>query len=73
MIHLITSWSKILNLQGFTFYLRFANICIMFLADSLFQIVDSIIVENISSFIEHHLQPIAQKVNSLIKDTDHFL
>ena len=29
--------------------------------------------ENISSFLEHPLQPIAQKVNSLIKDTYHFL
>ena len=29
--------------------------------------------ENISSFLDHHLQPIAQKVNSLIKDTNHFL
>ena len=29
--------------------------------------------ENISSFLEHHLQPIAQKVNSFIKDINHFL
>ena len=29
--------------------------------------------ENISSFPDHHLQPIAQKVNSFIKDTNHFL
>ena len=29
--------------------------------------------ENISSFLDHHLQPIAQKVNSFIKDTNHFL
>ena len=29
--------------------------------------------ENISSFLDHHLQPIAQKVNSSIKDTNHFL
>ena len=29
--------------------------------------------ENISSFLEHHLQPIAQKVNSCIKDINHFL
>ena len=29
--------------------------------------------ENISSFLEHHLQPIAQKVNSFIKDTNYFL
>ena len=42
MTHSITSWSKILNLLGFTFYLRFTNVCIMFLADPLFQIVDSI-------------------------------
>ena len=42
MIHSITSWSKILNLLDSTFYLRFTKICIMFLADSLFQIVDSI-------------------------------
>ena len=28
--------------------------------------------ENISSFLDHHLQPIAQKVNSFIKDTNHF-
>ena len=27
---------------------------------------------NISSFLDHHLQPIAQKVNSFIKDTNHF-
>ena len=26
MIHLITSWSKILNLLGFIFYLRFTNV-----------------------------------------------
>ena len=25
------------------------------------------------SFLDHHLQPIAQKVNSFIKDTNHFL
>ena len=30
-------------------------------------------IENISSFPDHHLQPIAQKVNSFIKDTNHFL
>ena len=42
MTNSITSWSKILNLLGFTFYLRFTNVCIMFLADPLFQIVDSI-------------------------------
>ena len=29
--------------------------------------------ENISSFLEHHSQPIAQKMNSFIKDTNHFL
>ena len=29
--------------------------------------------ENISSFLDHHLQPIVQKVNSFIKDTNHFL
>ena len=29
--------------------------------------------ENILSFLDHHLQPIAQKVNSFIKDTNHFL
>ena len=29
--------------------------------------------ENISPFLDHHLQPIAQKVNSFIKDTNHFL
>ena len=28
--------------------------------------------ENISSFLDHHLQPIAQKVNSFIKDTNNF-
>ena len=27
--------------------------------------------ENISSFLDHHLQPIAQKVNSFLKDTNH--
>ena len=29
--------------------------------------------ENISSFLDHHLQPIAQKVNSFIKNTNHVL
>ena len=29
--------------------------------------------ENIFSFLDHHLQPIAQKVNSFLKDTNHFL
>ena len=29
--------------------------------------------ENISSFLDHHLQPIAQKVNLFIKDTNLFL
>ena len=28
---------------------------------------------NMSSFLDHHLQPIAQKVNSFMKDTNHFL
>ena len=42
MTNSITSWSKILNLLGFTFYLRFTKVCIMFLADPLFQIIDSI-------------------------------
>ena len=28
--------------------------------------------ENISSFLHHHFHPIAQKVNSLKKDTNHF-
>ena len=50
MIHLITSWSKILNLLGFTFYLRFTNGCIIFLADPLFQIIDSI--QELNSFIK---------------------
>ena len=29
--------------------------------------------ENISSFLDYHLQPFAQKVKSYIKDTNHFL
>ena len=29
--------------------------------------------ENTSSFLDHHLQPIAQKVNSFIKGASHFL
>ena len=29
--------------------------------------------ENISSFLGYHLQPLAQKVKSYIKDTNHFL
>ena len=29
--------------------------------------------ENISSFLDHQLQPMAQKMNSFIKDTNHFL
>ena len=29
--------------------------------------------ENISSFLHYHLQPLAQKVKSYIKDTNHFL
>ena len=29
--------------------------------------------ENISSFLDHHLQPLAQRVKSYIKDTNHFL
>ena len=41
MIHVITSWSKILSLLGFTFYLRFTNVYKMFLVDPLFQIADS--------------------------------
>ena len=42
MIHLITSWSKILIFLGFTFYLRFTNVCVMYLIDPFFQIADSI-------------------------------
>ena len=29
--------------------------------------------ENISSFLEYHLHPLAHKVKSYIKDTNHFL
>ena len=29
--------------------------------------------ENIPSFLDHHLQPLAQRVQSYIKDTNHFL
>ena len=29
--------------------------------------------ENISSFLDYHLQPLAQKVKLYIKDTNHFL
>ena len=29
--------------------------------------------ENIASFLDYHLQPLAQKVKSYIKDTNHFL
>ena len=29
--------------------------------------------ENISSFLDYHLQPLAQKMKSYIKDTNHFL
>ena len=29
--------------------------------------------ENISSFLDHHLRPVPQKVNSFIKDINHFL
>ena len=29
--------------------------------------------ENISSFLDYHFQPLAQKVKSYIKDTNHFL
>ena len=29
--------------------------------------------ENISEFLDHHLQPLAKQVNSYIKDTNHFL
>ena len=28
--------------------------------------------ENVSSFLDHHLQPIAQEKKSFIKDTNHF-
>ena len=42
MIHLNIFLLKILNLLGFAFHLIFTNVCIMFLADLLFQIVDSI-------------------------------
>ena len=37
------------------------------------QIFISYTQTNILSFLDHHLQPIAQKVNSFIKDTNHFL
>ena len=30
-------------------------------------------MENISSFLDHHLQYIAQKLNSVTKDTNNFL
>ena len=31
------------------------------------------LLENISSFLDYHLQPLAKKVESYIKDTNHFL
>ena len=31
------------------------------------------LTENISAFLDHHLQPLAKKVKSYIKDTNHFL
>ena len=33
----------------------------------------SFYTENISSFLDHHLQPLVQRVKSYIKDTNHFL
>ena len=33
----------------------------------------SFYTENTSSFLDHHLQPLAQRVKSYIKDTNHFL
>ena len=44
----------------------------MFQVDLLFQTV-VIITENISSFLDFHLQPLAREVKSYIKDTNDFL
>ena len=60
----------ILNLLGFTFSLRFTNVNVRgrpIISNCGFD------TENISSFLDHHFQPIAQKANSCIKDTNHFL
>ena len=71
MIHLNIFMLKVLNLLGFAFHLRFTNVCIMFLADLLFQIVDSI--QKISPHFQPYLQTIAQKVTLFIKDANYFL
>ena len=68
MIHVITSWSKILSLLRVTFYLKFTNVPGRPVISNC-----GFYTENISSFLDHHLQPIAQKGNPFIKDTSHFL
>ena len=51
--------------------LRTKWLWVRILLQPLFQIADSI--QKISSFLGHHLKLIAQKVNSFLKDTNHFL
>lgn len=71
MIHVITSWSNILSLLGFTFpkiHKRLHNVPQKPVISNC-----GLCTENISSCLDHHLQPITQKVNSYIKDINHFL
>ena len=46
------------------FYLTFTKVCKLCIVSCK---------ENISSFLDNHLHPIAEKVNTLIKETNHFL
>ena len=51
---------------------KFARFCLL---TKIHKIVSScrFYTENTSSFLDHHLQPIAQKMNLFIKDTNGFL
>ena len=53
---------------------KFARFCLLpKVHKRLYNIFSGFYTENIFSFLDFHLQPLAQKIKSYIKDTNHFL
>ena len=66
------SLRKVVILESFTCYPKYIKVSKMFLVDQWFLTVASP-TENVSEFLDHHLNPEMQGGKSYTKDSEHFL
>ena len=73
LIQLNILWCNSQSLFAFTCFQKYTKHYRMFQVDLLFQTAVIILnTENISSFLDFHLQPLVPQVKSYIKDTNNF-